>query len=56
MQELLDSYEKRWHITGSYTTGAKYTEYLDFSDASPVDFTITGRFGKCDSDGVLVLD
>ena len=56
MQELLNSFEKNWHITGSYTIGAKYTEYLDFSEASPVDFTITGTFGKCDSDGVLVLN
>ena len=55
MQELLDSIDKNWHITGSYTTAARYTKYMDFSDAEPVDFKLTGTFGWCDSDDNLVL-
>ena len=56
MQELLDSIDKNWHITGSYTTAARYTKYMDFSDADPVDFILTGTFGWCDSDNSLVLE
>lgn len=55
MQELLDSIDKNWHITGSYTTAARYTKYMDFSDADPVDLILTGTFGWCDSDDNLVL-
>ncbi len=55
MQALLDSIDKNWHITGSYTTAARYTKYMDFSDADPVDLTLTGTFGWCDSDDKLVL-
>lgn len=56
MQKLIDSIDKNWHITGSYTTAARYTKYMDFSDADPVDFTITGTFGWCDSEDKLVLE
>lgn len=56
MQKLLDSINKTWHITGSYTTAARYTKYLDFSDAEPMDLILTGTFGWCDSDGNLVLE
>ena len=56
MQELLDSIDKNWHITGSYTTAARYTKYMDFSDADPVDFILKGTFGWCDSDNNLVLE
>lgn len=56
MQELLDSIDKNWHITGSYTTAARYTKYMDFSDAEPMDLTLTGTFGWCDSDEKLVLN
>ena len=53
MQELIDSIHKTWHITGSYTTAARYTKYMDFSDAEPMDIVLTGTFGWCDSDGKL---
>ena len=56
MQELLDSLDRNWHITGSYSTAARYTKYMDFSDAAPLDFTIIGKFGRCDSDGKLMLE
>lgn len=56
MQEFLNSIDRNWHITGSYSTAARYTKYMDFSDAVPVDFTITGRFGRGDSDGNLQVD
>ena len=56
MQQLLDSIHKNWHITGSYTTAARYTKYMDFSDADPADFVLTGTFGWCDSDENLVLE
>lgn len=50
LQELLDSYKKHWHITGSYTEAGKYTENLDFAAAAPLDITIFGTFGIADSD------
>ena len=56
MQELLDSFNKNWHISISYTIGGKYTEYMDFSDAEPVSITLTGKFGSCDSNGKLMLE
>ena len=55
VKELLDSIDKNWHITGSYTTAARYTKYIDFSDAEPVDFKLTGTFRWCDSEENLVL-
>ena len=56
LQDLIDSIEKNWHITGSYSVGAKYTEQLNFSDATPVDITIEGVFGMDDSDGTVILE
>lgn len=56
MQALLDSIDKNWHITGSYTTAARYTKYMDFSDADPIDFVLTGTFGWCDSNDNLLLE
>ena len=55
MQALLDSYDRVWHITGSYSGAAKYTNYLDFSNATPVDLTIEGVFGLADSEGAVTL-
>ena len=49
MQALLDSYEKVWHITGSYSAEGYYTEYLDWSKITPMDITVTGTFGGADS-------
>ena len=56
MQALIDNTDKNWHITGSYTVAAKYTEQLDFSDSTPVDITLEGVFGVADSDGNVVLE
>lgn len=50
MQALLDSYDKVWHITGSYSAEGYYTEYLDWSKTTPMDITVTGTFGGADSD------
>ena len=50
MQALLDSYDKVWHITGSYSAEGYYTEFLDWSKATPMDVTLTGTFGGADSD------
>ena len=50
MQALLDSCEKVWHITGSYSAEGYYTEFLDWSKATPMDITLTGTFGGADSD------
>lgn len=50
MQALLDSYEKVWHITGSYSAEGYYTEYLDWDNTTPMDITVTGTFGGADSD------
>lgn len=49
MQALLDSYDKVWHITGSYSAEGYYTEYLDWDKATPMDITVTGTFGGSDS-------
>ncbi len=56
LQELFDRLDKTWHITGSYTEGAKYTEQLDFSNAKPVDITMEGIFGMADSDRKFTLE
>lgn len=56
MQSLLDSRDRVWHITGSYTGAAQYTGQLDFSSAMPVDLTIAGVFGMADSTGRVVLE
>ena len=50
LQELLDSYDKVMHITGSYSAEGYYTEYLDWDKAVPMDITLTGTFGGADSD------
>lgn len=34
-----------FHITGSYSYQPKYTGYLDFSDAEPLDYTVKGTLG-----------
>ena len=49
MQALLDSIDKNWHITGSYTNAAKYTENLDFSNAEKLDVTLKGVFVEANS-------
>lgn len=53
LQHFIDHLEKNWHITGSYQDqgGAKYTEYLDLTDAMVVEYTVTGHFGGYLSDG-----
>ena len=56
MQALIDSCDKIWHITGSYSVGAKYTEQLDFSNGTPINLTIEGIFGIADSDGNVTLE
>ena len=50
MQALIDSYDKVWHITGSYSAEGYYTEFLDWSKMTPMDITPTGTFGGADSD------
>ena len=55
MQALIDSCDRTWHITGSYSVAAKYTGQLDFSDYTPVGITIEGVFGLVDSNGKVVL-
>ena len=54
MQALIDSCDKIWHITGSYSTDAKYTGQLDFSGMTPIDITIHGVFGMEDSNGTVI--
>ena len=49
MQALIDSCDKIWHITGSYSVGAKYTEQLDFSKIIPIDKTVDGIFGTAEA-------
>ena len=54
MQALLDSINRVWHITGSYSGAAKYTGQLDFSNAMPIYLTIEGVFGLGDTTGMVI--
>ena len=55
-QKYIDNLtEHVWHITGSYEKAAKFTNRLDFSDGTPVSFTIAGKFGAYMSDGTFVF-
>ena len=45
MAGYLAGIDKNFHMTGSYTVAARNTEYIDFSDMEPVDYTIKGTFG-----------
>ena len=47
---------KNYHITGSYVDQAKYTGYLDFSDATPLDYTVKGTFGAYLSSGKITFN
>ena len=47
--------EHIYHITGSFAKEAKYTLDLDYSDGTPVNFTITGKFGAMLSNGTYVF-
>ena len=51
--ELTRSQSRVWHITGSYSDKPKYTGSLDYSDAVPVAFAVSGTFGAYMSDGSL---
>ena len=45
MMDYLKNVEAVYHITGSYSDQAKYTESLDFSDMKPMNVVLKGRFG-----------
>ncbi len=55
MQALIDSIDKTYHITGSYTGEARFTEQLGFSDGIPIDITIEGIFGMSDNDDNVII-
>lgn len=55
MQAYLDALEVNFHITGSFKDAAKYTGYIDFSDAEPMDITLTGTFGGFCTDNAIHL-
>lgn len=44
------------HITGSYVDQAKYTGYLDFSDARPLEYVVKGTFGAYLNSGRITFD
>lgn len=56
LQKHIDSLDNNWHITGAYKDAAKYTGYIDFSDAQPIDYTVTGTFGGSMSSGEIMFD
>lgn len=56
MQDLIEGIDKTWHITGSYSGAAVYTNQHDFSDCTPLDITIEGVFGLADSDGTVISE
>ena len=51
----LESHVANFHITGSFTDQAKYTGYLDFSDAEPLEYSVTGTLGAYMNSGKLVF-
>ena len=51
MSAYIESHLTNFHITGSYADAAKYTEYLDFSDAESLDCYVEGTFGAFLGDG-----
>lgn len=58
-QELnayLETLSANFHITGSYQDQAKYTGYIDFSDAEPMDIVLTGTFGGYCTDNTVHFD
>lgn len=55
LNSYLASLSKNYHITGAYKDGAKYTEYVDFSQGEPMDVTVTGTFGGGLTDGTIDL-
>lgn len=55
LEAYLESLDKNFHITGAYKDGAKYTEYVDFSEGEEMDATLTGTFGCGRSDGTIDL-
>ncbi len=56
IQEYLTKNDRNFHITGSYSDNPGYTEFIDFSDADPLDITVTGTFGAYLDNGTIVLD
>lgn len=56
MQALIDSIDKTWHITGSYSGAAVYTNQLDFSNCTPLDIIIEGVYGLGDSNETVILE
>jgi hypothetical protein len=56
LAEYLGVVDKNFHLTGSYTTASKYTEYIDFSDMKPIDYTLRGVFGAFLEGTGVVLD
>ncbi len=55
LEAYLSSLDKNFHITGAYKDGAKYTEYVDFSQGEAMDVTLVGTFGCGHSDGTIDL-
>ncbi len=55
LSAYLDALNKNYHITGAYKDGAKYTEYIDFSEGESMDIYITGTFGGFYSDSTINL-
>lgn len=56
LNAYLESLSVNFHITGSYQDQAKYTGYIDFSDAEPMDIVLTGTFGGYCSDNAIHFD
>ena len=53
LEAYLMSLNKNFHITGAYKDGAKYTEYIDFSEGDPMDVYTTATFGGYYTDGTI---
>lgn len=55
MAAYLESHARNFHITGSFAANPGYTEYMDFSDAEPLDITVKGTFGAYLDDDTIIL-
>ena len=55
MVAYLAEHAANFHITGSFTDKAKYTGYLDFSDAEVLEYSVTGTFGAYLNGGTVTF-
>jgi len=56
LQAYIDKSIINWHITCSYSHIPRYSGHIDFSDALPVNVTLSGVYGAYLGDGVYAFN